>query len=249
MIRIFIRQNSIHSFTWRVFLPDSQDFQMWRLGFASIHSTEAFYRYDFSWFFSGFPSWRLALSALHKVHRSCECLKNKTFTPGPYEFQQETRSVWRGEYFFREIINVYTRANSVFSKQFAAFFSMIDSLRLPSRILREVLFTTRRLFRRAPWLGKTSPGLVWTTPGLVWTTPGLVWTTPGLVWTTPGLEWATPGLVWRPIRISPQIFYCPFRTPTRYACIPHGTQPFFRPQRRPNHCAVLPGAVFCGTRA
>ena len=166
--------------------------------------------------FNGFPSWRLALFALHKVHRSCECLKNKSFTPGTYEFQQETRFVWRGEYFFREIINkrIYARANSVFSKQFAAFFSMIDSLRLPSRVLREVSFTTRRLFHRAPWLGKTSPGLVWT----------------------------TPGLVWRPIRISPQIFYCPFRTPTRHACIPHGTQPFFRPKRRPNHCAVLPEA-------
>ena len=123
MIRIFIRQNSIHSFTWRAFLPDSQEFQMWRFGFASIHSTEAFYRYDFSWFFSGFPSWRLALSALHKVHRSCECLKNKTFTPGTYEFQQETRSVWRGEYFFREIINVYTRARTAYSLSSLLLFS------------------------------------------------------------------------------------------------------------------------------
>ena len=27
------------------------------------------------------------------VHRPCECSKNQSFTPGTYEFQQETRSV------------------------------------------------------------------------------------------------------------------------------------------------------------
>ena len=57
------------------------------------------------------------------VHRSCECLKNKTFTPGTYEIQQETRFVWRGEYFFQEIINVYTRARTAYSLSSLLLFS------------------------------------------------------------------------------------------------------------------------------
>ena len=56
-----------------------------------------------------------------------------------------------GEYFFREVKYVYIYAcEKNISQTDCGFFSMIDSLRLPSRTLRVVLFTTRRLFRRVP---------------------------------------------------------------------------------------------------
>ena len=97
--------------------------------------------------------------------------------------------MWRGEYFFREIKTVYTRARKEHStggggevraagrniyareksifKTDCGFFSPINPLRLPRRTLREVLFISRRLVRTTPWLGKTSPGLVRTTLRLV----------------------------------------------------------------------------------
>ena len=40
----------------------------------------------------------------------CEHLEKQAFTPKNYENQQKIRAVWRGEYFFREIKFVYTRA-------------------------------------------------------------------------------------------------------------------------------------------
>ena len=120
-IRIFIPEKSIHSFTRRLFLLDFQLFWVWRLWFLTLHSAQCF---DASFFLlvNGFSVWRLALSTLHKrsppvwmLSCPCECFVFQAFTLETTENQPETHVVWRGEYFFREIYHVYTRARKTYS--------------------------------------------------------------------------------------------------------------------------------------
>ena len=96
----------------------------------------------------------------------CEHLEKQAFTRKNYENQQKTRAVWRGEYFFREIKYVYIRARSVYSQNGFDLFSVICPLRLPGRTRREVFFTSRRLFRQARRVNKSTSGLLGTTRGL-----------------------------------------------------------------------------------
>ena len=65
-----------------------------------------------SWFSAVSRCEGLLFQPFTSVHRPCECFKIQTFTPETYENQQEMRSVWRGEYFFREIETVYIRARN-----------------------------------------------------------------------------------------------------------------------------------------
>ena len=44
------------------------------------------------------------------AHSQCECFEIQSFTIETHENQQETHTMWRGEYFFEEIKTVYIRA-------------------------------------------------------------------------------------------------------------------------------------------
>ena len=64
----------------------------------------------FHWFSTIFRCKGLPFQPFTSIHRPCEGLKIKAFTVKTDEYQQKTRPVWRGEYLFREIKTVYTRA-------------------------------------------------------------------------------------------------------------------------------------------
>ena len=93
------------------------------------------------------------------VHRQCEHLKILAFTLKTIENQQRTNSVWRSECFFREIKYVYAHAIRSIYQTGYDFLCGIYLLRLLRRTLREVLFTSRRQFRRTRRVEKRTPGL------------------------------------------------------------------------------------------
>ena len=64
----------------------------------------------FHWFSTLFRCEGLPFQPFTSIHRPCEGLKIKAFTVKTDEYQQKTRPMWRGEYLFREIKTVYTRA-------------------------------------------------------------------------------------------------------------------------------------------
>ena len=106
----FIRKKAFtpsHGARFRLILSqfkcEGLDFQVFTTQGAFIPLT--------TWFSAVFLHKGLLYLPFTSVHRPCEYLKIKTFTLETYENQQETRSVWMDEYFFREILSrIYTRA-------------------------------------------------------------------------------------------------------------------------------------------
>ena len=127
-IRIFYLQKSLHPFTWRIFMPDFQVFQVWRLWFQSIHRHRGVftvYLLIFGWF-SGvkaysfrpsqafttrvnalLPLWTLWNQNLH-TRNCCKSAGNKHCVNGWILFSGNK-------------IRIYTRVKRAFTKQTWAF--------------------------------------------------------------------------------------------------------------------------------
>ena len=78
------------------------------LNFQVFTAEEAFIPLT-SWLPAAFLCEGLMFQPFTSVHLQCEYLKIQPFTLKRYENQQETRSMWRSECFFREIKYVYAR--------------------------------------------------------------------------------------------------------------------------------------------
>ena len=90
----------------------------------------------------------------------CEYLKMQAFTRKNYENQQKTRDVWRGEYFFREIKCVYTRAQEGANPCHVHGWEGCLHSRRVVFLNRRFVFSNRRVVKPTPGFVKPTPGLV-----------------------------------------------------------------------------------------
>ena len=97
------------------------------------------------------PVWMLCFSSLH--------------TQNYWKSEGNTRHVKGWILFSGNKIRIYAREACIHKTDFDLF-SVICPLRLPGRTQREVFFTSRRLFRQARRVNKSTPGLLGTTRGL-----------------------------------------------------------------------------------
>ena len=114
-IRIFILKKAFTPSHGACFLLIFRSFKCEGLIFQAFTPQKAFLPIS-SWFPAVFPVERLLFKPFTSIHRPCEGLKIKAFTVKTDEYQQKTRPMWRGEYLFREIKTVYTRAQKGYIK-------------------------------------------------------------------------------------------------------------------------------------
>ena len=95
------------------------------LNFQVFTAEEAFIPLT-SWLPAAFLCEGLMFQPFTSVHLQCEYLKIQPFTLKRYENQQETRSVWRSECFFREIKYVCARVRKGVHNTYFAFSNVID---------------------------------------------------------------------------------------------------------------------------
>ena len=115
-IRFFIRKKTFTPSHGGFLCMIFRGFECEGFDFKVFTSAVAFLSF-ICWFSGGFPVWRLTLSTFHKrsppvwmLCCPCEHFKINAFTLETIENQQTTSIVWMGEYFFRQINYVYTRA-------------------------------------------------------------------------------------------------------------------------------------------